>query len=175
VVIEKEWERIDTNLLRHNIDRYQGTASFRSPNEIVVRNPLGEQVLSGTVFLIATGSSPYRPKDIPFDDELICDSDSILHIAQIPKSLSVVGAGVIGCEYASIFAALGVEVHLIDGRTTLLPHVDREIVRVLLGEMQNRLGVTLHLGEDVASMVHCDGRVALTMKDDGEQILTDMV
>ena len=175
VVVEKEWERIDTNLLRHNIDRYSGTASFRSPNEIAVRNALGEQVLGAQVFLIATGSSPYRPSDIPFDDELICDSDSILHIARIPESLSVVGAGVIGCEYASIFAALGVDVHLVDGRTTLLPHLDREIVRVLLGEMQNRLGVTLHLGEDVASIARCDGKVALTMKDDGEQILTDMV
>jgi len=175
VVVEKEWERIDTNLARHQIDRFEGTASFRSPNEIVVRNALGEQVLGASVFLIATGSAPYRPKDIPFDDELICDSDSILHIARIPASLTVVGAGVIGCEYASIFAALGVDVHLVDGRTTLLPHVDREIVRVLLGEMQNRLGVTLHLGEDVASIERCDDRVALTMKDDGEQILTDMV
>jgi len=175
VVVEKEWERIDTNLARHQIDRFEGTASFRSPNEIVVRNALGEQVLGASVFLIATGSAPYRPKDIPFDDELICDSDSILHIARIPASLTVVGAGVIGCEYASIFAALGVDVHLVDGRTTLLPHLDREIVRVLLGELQNRLGVTLHLGEDVASIERCDDRVALTMKDDGEQILTDMV
>ncbi len=174
VVVEKEWERIDTNLVRHNVDRFQGTASFRSPNEIVVRNALGEQVLGGTIFLIATGSAPYRPKDIPFDDERICDSDSILHIARIPESLAVVGAGVIGCEYASIFAALGVDVHLVDGRTTLLPHVDREIVRVLLGEMQNRLGVTLHLGTDVASIERCDGHVALTMKD-GAQILTEMV
>ena len=173
LVIEKEWERIDTNLLRHSIDRYQGTASFRSANEIVVCNALGEQVLGSNVFLIATGSAPYRPSDVPFDDELICDSDSILHIARIPESLAVVGAGVIGCEYASIFAALGVEVHLIDGRTTLLPHLDREIVRVLLGEMQNRLGVTLHLGADVASIVRDDGKVTVTMKD--EKLVTDMV
>ncbi|HKS21339.1 MAG TPA: Si-specific NAD(P)(+) transhydrogenase [Thermoanaerobaculia bacterium] len=175
VVIEKEWERIDTNLARHQIDRFQGTASFRSPNEIAVTNALGEQVLGGSVFLIATGSAPFRPADVPFDDELICDSDSILHIHRIPESLAVVGAGVIGCEYASIFAALGVDVHLVDGRTTLLPHLDREIVRVLLGEMQNRLGVTLHLGEDVASIERCDNRVVVTMKDDGEQLVTDMV
>ena len=175
IVIEKEWERIDANLMRHSVDRFQGTASFRSPNEVVVRNALGDQVLEGNIFLIATGSAPYRPADVPFDDELICDSDSILRINRIPESLSIVGAGVIGCEYASIFAALGVDVHLVDGRTTLLPHLDREIVRVLLGEMQNRLGVTLHLGEDVASIERCNGRVALTMKDDGEQIVTDMV
>jgi NAD(P) transhydrogenase len=175
VVVEKEWERIDTNLVRHGIDRYSGTASFRSPSELVVRNALGEQVLGGQFFLIATGSSPYRPADIPFDDELICDSDSILHIERIPESLAVVGAGVIGCEYASIFAALGVDVHLVDGRTTLLPHLDREIVRVLLGELQNRLGITLHLGEDVASIVRNADKVTLTTKDDGELIITDMV
>jgi NAD(P) transhydrogenase len=175
VVVEKEWERIDANLVRHQIDRFQGTASFRSPHEIVVGNALGEQVLGSEIFLIATGSAPYRPADVLFDDELICDSDSILRIHRIPESLAVVGAGVVGCEYASIFAALGVDVHLVDGRTTLLPHLDREIVRVLLGEMQNRLGVTLHLGEDVASIERCDGRAVLTMKDDGEQLVTDMV
>jgi NAD(P) transhydrogenase len=174
LVVEKEWERIDANLLRHKIDRYQGTASFRSANSLVVTSSLGEQFLEAAVFLIATGSSPYRPKDVPFDDELICDSDSILHIGRIPESLVVVGAGVIGCEYASIFAALGVDVHLMDGRTTLLPHLDREVVRILLGELENRLGVTLHLGCDVASIVHCDGRVALTMSD-GRQLLTGMV
>jgi NAD(P) transhydrogenase len=174
LVIEKEWERIDNNLVRHGIDRYQGEASFRSPNEIVVRNVLGEQVLEAAVFLIATGSSPLRPPDVPFDDELICDSDSILHIARIPESLAVVGAGVIGCEYAAIFGALGVEVHLIDGRTTLLPHLDREIVRILLGEMENRLRVTMHLGCDVASIERCGDRVALTFKN-GEQLLTSMV
>src|SRR3954452_10076799 len=175
VVVEREWRRIDENLRRHRVDRYSGVAKFRSPNVIEVTNALGAEVLEGKIVLIATGSSPYRPSHVPFDDEHICDSDTILVMNRIPKSLAVVGAGVIGCEYASIFAALGVEVHLIDGRTTLLPHVDREIVRVLLGEMQNRLGVTLHLGEDVASMVRRDGKVTLTTKDDGERIVTDMV
>jgi NAD(P) transhydrogenase len=145
VVVEREWERIDWNLRRHEIERFRGTARFRSANEIEV----GDQLLQGEKILIATGSSPYRPANVPFDDQFICDSDSILHIDRIPKVLAVVGAGVIGCEYASIFGALGVEVHLVDGRTTLLGNLDREIVRVLLGELQNRLGVTLHLGVDV--------------------------
>jgi NAD(P) transhydrogenase len=176
LVVEKEWERIDTNLRRHRIERFSGSARFRSAHEIVVTNAGGEElVLEGDKILIATGSSPFRPSTIPFDDQAICDSDTILNIDRIPRVLAVVGAGVIGCEYASIFAALGVEVHLIDGRTTLLPHVDREIVRVLLGEMQNRLGVILHLGVDVDSIVNNGGEnVTMTLKN-GATIVTDKV
>lgn len=161
IVVEKEWDRIDANLLRHDIERFRGTARFRSPHEIEV----GDRVITGDRILIATGSSPHRPGNVPFDDQYVCDSDTILRIDRIPKVLAVVGAGVIGCEYASIFAALGVEVHLIDGRTTLLGHIDREIVRVLLGEMQTRLGVTLHLGVDVDTIVKDNGHVDLTLKN----------
>jgi NAD(P) transhydrogenase len=174
VVVEKEWERIDRNLRTHKVDRFTGAASFRSPTAIAVRNAEGEQLLETNVVLIATGSSPFRPPHVPFDDAAICDSDTILQIDRIPTTLAVVGAGVIGCEYASIFAALGVEVHLIDGRTSLLPHVDGEIVRVLLGELQNRLGVALHLGSDVATIAPADGRVTLTLND-GETLTVEKV
>src|SRR5258705_246112 len=118
------------------------------------------------VVLIATGSSPVRPANVPFDGETVLDSDNMLTIDRIPESLAVVGAGVIGSEYASIFAALGVEVHLVDGRTSLLPHIDRELVRILLGELQNRLEVSLHLGCEVATIEKADGRVAMTLKND---------
>ncbi len=174
VVVEREWRRIDENLRRHKIDRYSGTARFRSANEIEVTNAIGTQVLEGNIVLIATGSSPYRPTHIPFDDEYVCDSDTILRMNRIPKSLAVVGAGVIGCEYASIFAALGIEVHLIDGRTSLLPQLDREIVRVLLGELQSRLGVTLHLGCDVDAIEKRESFIHLTLKN-GTSFDTDKV
>ncbi len=174
LVLEKEWARIDENLRRHNIDRYQGTARFISPTKIAVKNALGEEMLEGSVVLIATGSSPHRPSTVPFDDECVCDSDTILQIGKIPASLAVVGAGVIGCEYASIFAALGVEVHLVDARSTLLPHMDREIVRVLLGEMQTRLGVTLHLACEVQTIEKCDDKVSMTLRN-GTCIVVDTV
>jgi NAD(P) transhydrogenase len=176
VVVEKEWERIDSNLRRHRIERFCGSARFRSAREVVVAGEEGELVLEGDKILIATGSAPYRPASVPFDDQCVCDSDTILKIDRIPRVLAVVGAGVIGCEYASIFAALGVEVHLIDGRTSLLPHLDREVVRVLVGELQNRLGVILHLGVDVDTIVHDEGagHVTMTLKD-GETIVTDKV
>jgi NAD(P) transhydrogenase len=165
IVVEREWKRIDDNLRRHRIDRYAGAASFQSSERIEVRNETGSTLLETKVALIATGSSPYRPPSIPFDDETVCDSDTILKMREIPRSMAVVGAGVIGCEYATMFAALGVDVHLIDGRTTLLPHIDREIVRVLLGEMQTRLAIDLHLGVDVDSVVRENGGIRLTLKD----------
>ena len=164
IVVEAEWRRIESNLRRHTVDYIQGTASFRSPHEIVVSGTEGERTLEGEIILIATGSSPARPDGVPFDDVDICDSDTILRIDEIPKSMAVVGAGVIGCEYASIFAALGVQVHLIDGRTALLPHVEGEIVRVLLSELQSRLGVVLHLGVDVETIAREEGRVRLTLQ-----------
>lgn len=169
-VVEKEWRQIDENLRRHNVDRFDGIARFLSPTKVEVGNTL----LEGKFILIATGSSPYRPTTVPFDDDCVCDSDTILRIGKIPATLAVVGAGVIGCEYASIFAALGVEVHLIDARSTLLPHMDREIVRVLLGEMQTRLGVTLHLACEVQTIEKSGGKVCVTLRN-GTCITVDNV
>ena len=169
-VLEKEWVRIDDNLQRHKIDLFRGSAKFLSPTRVQV----GTEVLEGKIILIATGSSPYRPKDVPFDDISICDSDTILRIGKMPQSMAVIGAGVIGCEYASIFAALGVEVHLVDARSSLLPHIDREIVRVLLGELQNRLGVTLHLACEVQTIEKCDDKVSMVLRN-GTCIVTDIV
>jgi NAD(P) transhydrogenase len=173
-VVAHEWKRIDENLRRHKVDRYEGTARFLSPTRIAIKTGLGEEIIDGGVVLIATGSSPHRPDHVPFDGDVICDSDSILGIDRIPQKLAVVGAGIIGIEYASIFAALGVEVHLIDGRTSLLPNIDREIVRILLGEFQNRLGITMHLGMDVESIEKVGQQACLTLKD-GECFVVDNV
>jgi NAD(P) transhydrogenase len=89
------------------------------------------------VILIATGSKPFRPPEIPFDDKTIFDSDSILAMKRIPKSMIVVGGGVIGCEYASIFTAMGVAVTLVDGRERLLPFLDAEISERLREHLVN--------------------------------------
>jgi NAD(P) transhydrogenase len=173
-VVAHEWKRIEDNLRRHKVDRYGGSARFVSPTRVAITNAIGEEVIDGSVILIATGSSPHRPDHVPFDGEVICDSDTILGIDRIPEKLAVVGAGIIGVEYASIFAALGAEVHLIDGRTSLLPNIDREIVRILLGEFQNRLGITMHLGQDVASIERCGHQASLTLAD-GECMVVDNV
>ena len=170
IVVESEWRRIEKNLRRHSIDHIHGTASFVSPHEVRA----DENVLEGNIILIATGSSPARPSGVPFDDDAVCDSDTILRIDRIPQSLAVVGAGVIGCEYASIFAALGVDVHLIDARRSLLKHIDGEIVRILLGELQNRLGVTLRLGVEVSNITREADGVAVSLSD-GSRLVLDKV
>ena len=174
VVIEREWRRIDDNIRRHHIDLFEGIARFQSPHHVEIKTGIGSQILEGNVVLIATGSSPVRPPNVPFDDEQVCDSDEILLIKEIPKTMAVVGAGIIGCEYASIFAALGCEVHLVDGRTALLPQIDHEIVRILIGELESRLGVTLHLGADVAEIKKIENKVSLKLND-GKTLLVDNV
>jgi NAD(P) transhydrogenase len=174
VVVEREWRRINDNIRRHQIDLYQGTARFESPHHVEITTALGREILEANVILIATGSSPARPPNVPFDDEQVCDSDEILLIKEVPKTMAVVGAGIIGCEYASIFAALGVEVHLVDGRTTLMPQIDREIVRILIGELESRLGVNFHLGSDVADIRKVDDKIVLTFTD-GKKLAMDNV
>jgi len=152
-VVEKEWDLIEENLRWHSIDRYRGTARFASPHEVIVDTSGYDITLHGEIILIATGSSPYRPDTVPIDDLCIYDSDTVLNIDRIPKTLAVIGAGVIGCEYAAIFAALGIEVTLIDGRTELLGFIDREIVDVLLRQIRNRWRIQLQLGNEVQEIL----------------------
>jgi NAD(P) transhydrogenase len=135
-VVDAERARVGANLDRHRVDTFTGAAAFVDPHTVRV----GPRTLKGGVFLIATGSSPRRPAEFPADHPHIYDSDSILRLDAMPKRLIVVGGGVIGCEYACTFAALGVEVTLIDGRDVLLPFLDREL-SVALKEALVRLGV----------------------------------
>ena len=145
------------------IDLFYGTATFESPNTVRVKsNANGELKLQGEKILIATGSSPLRPPPFPFDRPEIYDSDTILNLDRLPKSMAVAGAGVIGSEYACIFAALGVEVHLIDGRDTLLPFLDGEVSQALAAAMK-RNGILLHQKERIQGCV-VTGPSQITLK-----------
>jgi NAD(P) transhydrogenase len=126
-VVEMERQRILKNLALHQIELISGQASFEDNHTIVVSGTDGHRRLRGEIILIASGSKPHRPTEIAFDDVHTFDSDTFLQMDRIPKSLAVIGAGVIGCEYASIFMARGVAVTLVDGRDVLLPFLDAEI------------------------------------------------
>jgi NAD(P) transhydrogenase len=151
------------------IDFFPGTAVFENPHTLRAANPAsGAWALQGEKILIATGSSPFRPPLFPFDQPHIYDSDTILSLDRLPRSLAVVGAGVIGSEYACIFAALGVEVHLIDGRDTLLPFLDAEVSSALAAAME-RNGILLHRNERVQECVaHGPNQIALKLASGGE-------
>jgi NAD(P) transhydrogenase len=126
-VVEMERQRILKNLAVHQIELVRGRASFDDAHTVSVNSADGVRQLRGEVILISTGSKPHRPAEITFDDVRVFDSDTFLRMGRIPQSLAVIGGGVIGCEYASIFAALGVQVTLVDGRDRLLPFLDGEI------------------------------------------------
>lgn len=143
----RERARVLDNIRQRGVDLYAGAARFLDANTI----DTGRIQLRAEKILIATGSSPYRPPEFAFEDDRIHDSDELLEIEWIPKTLAVVGAGVIGIEYACTFAALGCEVHLIDGRDTLLPFLDREISAALEKSIGYDLHIQLHKKEMVKS------------------------
>jgi NAD(P) transhydrogenase len=174
-VVDLEVARIRWNLERHGVPLLQGTARFLDAHTIEVASPEGApRRITSEVFLVATGSRPHHPPDIPFDDEDVDDSDTILQIDRLPRSLVVVGGGVIGCEYAAMFAAMRVAVTLIEGRPRLLPFLDEEIAERLRGAMQ-ALGVTFHLGRTTKSVCRISGRGIVSTLDDGREIDAEKV
>jgi NAD(P) transhydrogenase len=172
VVVEREREIIQRNLERHKITVYWGEGSLKDAHTVQVQQTQGEPIeLETEVILIATGSSPFHPPDIPFDGRRLLDSDTILRIGFIPKTMAVVGGGVIGCEYASVFATLGVQVTLLDGRDRLLPFVDQEIVARLTRELDS-LGLRLVLNQKVLKTEKRHQHVHLTLNS-GEELAVD--
>ena len=174
IIVELEREEIRKNLAAHHVDVFWGTGSFQDDHTIAVTaaNKMPAQ-LRGGVILIATGSRPHRPPEIPFDDKFIFDSDSILQMDRLPQSMVVVGGGVIGCEYASIFTALGVKVSLVDGRDRPLPFLDAELSK-LLHERLTALGVEFFLEERVAKTERTPNGARLTLKS-GKTLDADAV
>lgn len=127
-VVENERTIVRNNLVRHNIDVVWGEAKLKNAHTVSVQTPEGtNRELDAGIILIATGSSPFHPSDIPYDNTRVYDSDSLLSMNRIPKTMAVVGGGVIGSEYACTFSALGVKVTLVESSGRMLRFVDSEI------------------------------------------------
>jgi len=147
-IVSRETDVIRAQLKRNGVSVYQGLARFADPHTIEVEGD-GEQItLRGENILIACGTRPARSSEIPFDGKRILDTDEFTNISSVPKEIIVVGAGVVGLEYASFMAALGAEVTLIDQRPAVLDFVDREIVDALAYHLR-QMGTTFRLGEKV--------------------------
>jgi len=165
---------VTENIVRHKIQLLRGHATFEDPHTLrVTRENEPDRLLTGDVILVATGSVPTRHKDIPFTDTRIHDSDEILEMVNLPRTIGVVGAGVIGCEYTTIFAALGIKTSLIDGRDRLLGFLDAEVAEQLKTQM-GLLGVDLRLKESVVSYSPETDGVRLQLKS-GASLLVDQV
>jgi NAD(P) transhydrogenase len=150
-VMTREIEVIKSQLRRNYINVVEGDARFLDPTTIAVSNEEGAQVLKAHHVLIACGTRPAHSSDIPIDGKRIFDSDQLHSLDELPRELIIVGAGIIGLEYASMFAALGVKVTLLDQRPLLLDFVDREIIESLCFQLR-QLGAVFRLGEKVVSI-----------------------
>jgi NAD(P) transhydrogenase len=174
VTLEHELEIMKHQLNRNGVKVLEGHARFVDPHNISVTAADGsERVYSADFVLIAVGTKPHRPDHIPFDEHTILDSDDILKIEQLPRSMIVVGAGVIGLEYATIFSALDIEITLVDAQDSLLGFVDKEIVDELLHVMRDR-NMTVLLGERVVD-IHTDERKrVITKLASGKHVVSHM-
>lgn len=174
-IMQREIEVIRNQLQRNHIDLLSGHAHFIDEHKIEIRSNEGTITRTAEKFLISTGAKPSRPPNIQFDGKKIFDSDDILSIGEIPRDLLVVGGGVIGTEYGSMFAALGVHVTVLDARKRLLGFIDEEIIETLQYQMRG-MGVTLRLGEEVkeCSLRPEDGQVITTLRS-GKVIISDAV
>jgi NAD(P) transhydrogenase len=176
-VIQHEIDVTRHQLMRNGVELIPATASFCGPHTLrldFIDGTTARTVTARTI-VIASGTETTRDSHIPFDGSNVFTSDDLLKLDRLPRTLAVVGAGVIGCEYASIFAALGVRVTLIDQRHRLLPFVDAEIVDTLCYHMrENR--VTLRLGESVSGIEIESGANSSRVKlhlESGKNIIAD--
>jgi NAD(P) transhydrogenase len=151
-VIRRETDVIRDQLTRNHVAILEGSARFVDPHTVTVAGPDGsERKVSAEKIVIGTGTRPARPSTVAFDDKAIFDSDGLFNLERIPGSFVVVGGGVVGIEYASIFAALGTKVTVVDKRRRILEFCDDEIIEGLQHHLRD-LGLTLRLGEEVTAV-----------------------
>jgi NAD(P) transhydrogenase len=162
-VIKNEIDVTQAQLSRNNITVLSGSASFVDPHTIKVEGQRGDSVHQAASIIIATGTIPAESPTVPVNGRTILLSDQVMQMPQLPKTMIVVGGGVIGVEYASMFAALGVRVVLVEKRARLLDFADQEIVEALCYHLRDHR-VTLRLGEEVASVEESDGAVIATLQ-----------
>ena len=173
-VVNREVDVVRNQLTRNHVSVLPGTARFTDPHTIRVEAGDGtSRLIRGKKIVIAVGTKPARPGSVDFDGETIVDSDQILGIARVPASMVVVGAGVIGIEYASMFAALGTKVTVVESRTTMLPFCDDEVIEALKYHLRS-LAVTFRFSETVSEVQkHPAG--TLTLLESGKKIPADTV
>ncbi len=171
-VIKTEVDVTQAQLSRNNIELLTGTASFLDPNRIRVDGPKGSQEYQAGTFVIASGTKPATSPKVPINGRTIINSDQILSMAELPKTMIVVGGGVIGVEYTCMFATLGVRVILVERRPRLLEFADSEIVEALSYHLRDSR-VTMRLNEEVSSVEETQEGGVVAMLESKKKILGD--
>ncbi|MDD4050902.1 MAG: Si-specific NAD(P)(+) transhydrogenase [candidate division Zixibacteria bacterium] len=171
-VIQNELEVIQNKLMRNGIAVISGRGRLASAHEVEVAGDSGDvRTFSTEAIVIAAGSRPHRDPAITFDDRLVFDSETILKLDRIPRSMVIIGGGIIGCEYACIFGHLGVAVTLIDSKPRLMPFLDHEISDTLT-HLMRKGGIKVILEDRKEAMKTGDDQVTITIKG-GREIVAD--
>jgi NAD(P) transhydrogenase len=175
ITLDHEVEILEHQFARNKVDKIAGVARFLDGHRIEVTGAHGEVVqFSADRVILAVGTVPYRPADVPFDGEAVLDPDDVLELKRLPRTLAVVGAGVIGIEYATIFSALDVKVTLSDPAASVLPFVDQELVDEFVHDLRDR-GVTLRLKSKVSRIERSSDGACVVHLEDGRQVRSEMV
>jgi len=175
MTLDHEVEILEHQFARNSVSTIYGFARFLDCNTVEVTGEENEMhTVTADKFLLAVGTHPYRPDDIPFAPNRVIDSDEVLNIDRVPRSLAVIGAGVIGVEYATIFSALDVPVTLIEPRETMLDFVDKELINDFLHQLTDR-GLVLRLGHKVESIDVPDDGPCVCHMAGGRVAKADMV
>ncbi|WP_108396004.1 Si-specific NAD(P)(+) transhydrogenase [Devosia submarina] len=175
MTLNHEIEVLEHQFARNGVRTFGGMARFLDTNRVCVTAHDGDETVFGFDHaVIAVGTTPYRPPHIPFNDHSVLDSDSLVSEPRVPRSLTVVGAGVIGIEYATIFSALDVPVTIIEPKETILDFIDREIVEEFTHELRQR-GMTIRFGAKVEKVEVDEQGWAVSTLADGRRIRTDML
>ncbi len=173
LVMSRERDVIRSQLQRNGVELLEGHARFESDHEVAVDNGDAVRWIRGERIVIAVGTTPGIPRGVAVDHRRVITSDDILDMTELPRQMIVVGAGIIGVEYATMFATLGVRVTIVDKRTEILDMVDREVVDAMTHQMRN-FGVTLRLGEEVASITSSEKQLVVALES-GKRSAADLV
>jgi NAD(P) transhydrogenase len=175
-VVRREIEVLDSQLRRNDVAVVRGEARFHDPHTLLVRSESGDQTVRAASIVVAVGTRAVTPPGSVLDGEVAITSDDIITLKRLPRAMTVVGGGVVGIEYASIFATLGVEVTVVERRDRPLDFVDREIVDELIHQMRNR-NVTFRFGEAVERFEVSAGppRRGVLFLESGKRIVSDLV
>ena len=173
--LDHEVEVLEHQFSRNSVKTARGEARFTGPHDVEVTAENGERrTYTAANILIACGTRPFRPDYVPFNGKTVFDSDEIIDLPKLPRSLAVIGAGVIGVEYATIFSALDVAVTLIEPRPTFLDFIDKELIDEFVHDLRDR-NVALRLGSAVTSIELSENGRVITKLGDGRIVQTEML
>ena len=175
MTLQSEVDILEDHLVRNGVEIFQGHGHFLNDKEVEVVTAMGDStVLTGKKIIIAVGTKTFRPDYVPFDGETIIDSDEVTCMEKLPRSMTVIGAGVVGVEYATIFSTLDINVTLVEPRETMLDFIDNEVLMHFRHDIVDQ-GLRLQFGQKVAKIEKRKSGTCIVSLESNRAIASDMI